>query len=72
MMSPGKDKTRGCGDIYIYIYIYINILTMAFTGKFVYMAHHLIVLRLNPFVLRVDRKEWWFEHSVLKLQDGVV
>ena len=39
-------------------------LTMAFTGKFVYMAHYFIVLRLNPFVLRVDRKGWWFEHSV--------
>ena len=27
---------------------------MAFTGKFVYMAHHVILLRLNPFRLRVD------------------
>ena len=23
LMSPGKDKTRVCGYIYIYIYIYI-------------------------------------------------
>ena len=55
------------------IYIYINRarrLTMAFTGKFVYIAHHFIVLRLSPFVLRkrwyemVDRKRWWFEHFV--------
>ena len=30
-------------------------LTMAFTGKFVYMAHHFILLRLNPFDLSVDR-----------------
>ena len=64
--------------IYIYIYIYIyNVswpwlsplrgwgsLTMAFTGKFVYMAHQFIMLRLNPFGLRVDREGWWFEHSV--------
>ena len=39
-------------------------LTMEFTGNFVYMAHHFIVLWLNPFILRVDRKRWWFEHSV--------
>ena len=29
-------------------------LTMAFTGKFVYMAHHFIMLWLNPFGLRVE------------------
>ena len=34
---------------------------MAFTGTFIYMAHHLILLRLNPFDLRVDRDGWWFE-----------
>ena len=28
-----------------------------------YMAHHFIMLRLNPFDLRVDREGWWFEHS---------
>ena len=28
------------------------------------MAHHLILLPLNPFGLRVDREGWWFEHSV--------
>ena len=39
-------------------------LTMASTGKFVYMAHHFIMLWLNPFGLRVDREGWWFEHSV--------
>ena len=33
-----------------------DILTMAFTGKFVYMAHHFILLQLNPFDLRADRK----------------
>ena len=37
-------------------------------GKFVYMAHHFIVLRLNPFVLRVDREGWEFEKSVSYLQ----
>ena len=37
---------------------------MAFTGKFVYMAHHFILLRLNPFGLRVDREGRWFGHSM--------
>ena len=37
---------------------------MAFTGNFVYMAHHLIMLRLNPFGLSVDREGWGFEHTV--------
>ena len=60
--------------IHIYIYTYIHIyihplrgwssLTMALTGKFVYMAHHFIMLRLNPFGLRVDRERCWFEHSM--------
>ena len=36
-------------------------LTMAFTRKFV--APHFILIRLNPFDLRVDREGWWFEHS---------
>ena len=39
-------------------------LTMTFTGKFVYMTHHFILLRLNPFGLGIDREGWWFEHSV--------
>ena len=39
-------------------------LNMTFTSKFVYMAHHFILLRLNPFDLRVDKEGWWFEHSV--------
>ena len=51
------DRTH-CFRDYIYIYIYI------FTGKFVYMAHHFILPRLNPFGLRVDREGWWFEHSM--------
>ena len=29
----------------------------------VYMAHHFILLRFNPFDLRVDMEGWWFEHS---------
>ena len=38
--------------IYIYIYMYIYIyIYMAFTGKFVYVAHHFNLLRLNPFGL---------------------
>ena len=32
------------------------------------MAHHFILLRLDPFGLRVDREGWWFEHSVSQLQ----
>ena len=36
---------------------------MAFTGTFEYMVHNLILLRLKPFDLRVDREGWWFEHS---------
>ena len=32
----------------MYVYIY--------TDKFVYMAHHFIMLRLNPFGLRADRE----------------
>ena len=38
--------------------------TMNSTGKFVAMANHFILLGLNPFSLRVDSKEWWFEHSM--------
>ena len=41
---------------------------MTSTGKFVYMAHHFILLRLNPFGLRVNREGWWFEHSMSQLQ----
>ena len=33
-------------------------LIMALTGKFVYMAHNFILLRLDPFGLRVDREGW--------------
>ena len=55
--------------IYIYIYIYISwpwliplrgwdSLTMSLTGKFAYMAHHFILLWLNPFEFRVDRERW--------------
>ena len=36
---------------------------MTSIGKFVYMANTLILLRLNPFGLRVDIEGWWFEHS---------
>ena len=39
-------------------------LTMTSTGKSVYMAHHFILLRLNPFGLRVDREGWWLEQSM--------
>ena len=39
-------------------------LTMAFTVKFVYMDHHVILLRLNLCDLRVNSDGWCFEHSV--------
>ena len=39
-------------------------LTMTYTAKFVYMAHHFILLKLNPIGLRVDSEGWWFEHSM--------
>ena len=32
-------------------------LTMAFTAKFVYLAHHIIFLRLNPFDFRLIRRD---------------
>ena len=50
--SPWLSSLRGWGS-----------LIMALTGKFVYMAHHFIVLQLNPFDLSVDREGRWFEHS---------
>ena len=37
---------------------------MAFTGKPLYMDHHLMLLWLNPFGIRIDRDGWWLEHSV--------
>ena len=37
---------------------------MTVTGKFVYMAHHFIMLQLNPFCLSVDREGGWFDHSI--------
>ena len=45
-------------------------LTMTSTGKFVFMAHHFILLWLNPFGLRVDREGLWFEHSMPSLRFG--
>ena len=41
---------------------------MTSTGKFVYMAHHLILPQLNPFGLRVDSEGWWFEHFMSQFQ----
>ena len=41
---------------------------MTSTDEFVYIAHHFVLLRLNPFGLVVDRKGWWFEHSVSLLR----
>ena len=43
-------------------------LTMTSTSKFVYMAHHFILLRLNPFSLRVDRLGWMYQHSLSELR----
>ena len=47
-------------------------LTIAFTGKFVYMSHHFILLRLNLFNLRVDREGWWFDHSCVMVAGFLV
>ena len=33
------------------IYIHIYSLTMSLTGKFAYMAHHFVLLQLNPLDL---------------------
>ena len=41
---------------------------MTSTSKFVYMAHHFILLRLNPFSLRVDRLGWMYQHSLSELR----
>ena len=32
-------------------------MTMTLTGKLAYMAHHFILLRLNPFGLGVNRRD---------------
>ena len=54
--------------IYIYIYIYVNVKVNVNVRKvnviYVYMAHHFILLRLNPFDLRVGREGWWLVHSL--------
>ena len=39
-------------------------LTMAFTDKFLYIAHHFIFVPQNAFGLGVNREWWWFEHPV--------
>ena len=49
-----------------------NYIYMIHTHICVYIAHHFILVRLNPFDLRpwfrVDREGWWFEHSASQLQ----
>ena len=42
-------------------------LNIVLTGKIVDMAHHFILLRFNPFDLKVGREGWLFEHSVSQL-----
>ena len=37
-------------------------MTMALTGRFVYIGHHFILLSLSPFGVRLDRVGWWFGH----------
>ena len=37
---------------------------MTSTGKFVYLAEHLILQRLSAFGLGVDLEGWWFENCV--------
>ena len=43
-------------DISIYLCIYT------------YIAHHFILLQLNPFALSVDREWSWFQHYVIWLR----
>ena len=43
-------------------------LTVTSSGKFVYMAHHFILLRLNLFGVCVDSEEQWFEHYMSQLR----
>ena len=40
---------------------------MTSSGKFVYMVHYFILLRLTLSGLGVDREGWWFDHSVSQL-----
>ena len=76
LMSPGKDETRVCrlrvclsaeGAKKVSWPWLSQLggwgsLNMTSTGKFVYMAHHFILLQLYAFGLRVDRERWWCEH----------
>ena len=57
---PWRSPLRGWGS-----------LTVTSTGKFVYMSHHFILLRFNPFGLRVDSEGWWLEHSVSYFRVGL-
>ena len=41
-----------------------GILTMTFTCVFIYIAYHFILIQLNPFRLKADLEECWFEHPV--------
>ena len=43
-------------------------LTMTCTGIFVCVAHHFILVCLNPFGFRIDRELLWFEHSMSELR----
>ena len=38
--------------------------TITFTGNFVHMGVHIIMLWFNPFEIRFDREGWWFDHPV--------
>ena len=62
-----------CLEIFVKIEIYFKngiFITGIFIifNKFAYMAHHFIMLWLNPLGLWVDREEWWFNHSVSQLR----
>ena len=41
-----------------------NSLTMAFTGKTVYIAHHFMLPWFDCFDLWVNREGWWFKKSL--------
>ena len=50
--------------IYIIYILYIHYILYIYISFIFYIAHHLILLQLYHFDLRVDREGWWFDYSV--------
>ena len=49
VMSPGKDETRVCGNIYIYIYIYIYITTYITIYIYIYLYIYIYAIYMHYF-----------------------